>query len=363
LILCLFHINFFLRLSHSPSRTTAKRSRVESNKTGSVCTFGNFSASTLRSAQSVLIKLADLNGAQWLDEKIKYMTTALDDGNHVTDRIFKIGHEFSKKILRDGRARGDDDEGSDQDDRVALSHCDELSQESVRCLGKIFYGGREDKLDQKSCIFIGFDENKMRTVQLNLTRLRPSAQIFPGEICIIGGNNPRGKEFAVTELFAERILENCRYPSAQRLTDPVNFVIASGPFTSDENLLFEYLDKLVESCQNNKPDVLILTGAFFNSKSKLIFDLATEIDEHFRKMLTSISERLGDDTKIVVVSSVNDINGSACYPTRPYTFRRGLGTSNIFLAPDPCILDVNGIKVGVTSVDITQHLAESEFCM
>jgi hypothetical protein len=27
------------------------------------------------------------------------------------------------------------------------------------------------------------------------------------------------------------------------------------------------------------------------------------------------------------------------------------------------VLDVNGIKIGITSVDVTQHLADSEFCM
>lgn len=285
------------------------------------------------------------------------MTTSMNDGQHIAERIFKIGHEFSKKILHDEKTKGK----TNTDDQVALSHCDELSQENVRCLGKIFCGGRADKLDQKSCTFIGFDENKMRVVQLDLSRLKPAAQIFPGEICVIGGNNPRGKNFAVTELYAERIIENCNYPS--RLTEMLNFVVASGPFTSDENLLFEYLEKLIENCQNNKPNVLILMGEFFNSKSKLIFDLATEVDEHFRKMLTSISERLGDDTKIVIVSSCHDINSSACYPTRPYAFKKDLGTSNVFLAPDPCILDVNGIKIALTSVDVTQHLAESEFCM
>jgi hypothetical protein len=95
----------------------------------------------------------------------------------------------------------------------------------------------------------------------------------------------------------------------------------------------------------------------------MMLDLATEVDEHFRKMLTTIGEKLGDDVKIVVVSSVDDINSSACYPTRPYAFKKGLGCSNIFLAPDPCVLDVNGIKIGITSVDVTQHLADSEFCM
>lgn len=281
-------------------------------------------------------------------------TSTVDDGQFVTERIFKVGADISRKMLADQNRK-------DADDQLALTHCDELSQESVQCLGKVFCGGRTNKLDQKSALFIGFDENKMRAVQLDLSRLKPSASLFPGEICIVSGNNPRGKSFAVTELHSELQLTHSPLPSS--LSEPLSFVIASAPFTGNDNLLFEPLEKLIENCQNNKPNVLILSGAFFKSSSKLIFDLATEVDEHFKKMLTDIGERLGEETKIIVVASVEDVNGAACYPTRPYRFKRGGLPSNVFLAPDPCVLDVDGIKVAITSVDITQHLADSEFCM
>lgn len=269
----------------------------------------------------------------------------IEDGQLMTERIFKIGEEITRKISPD----------------VALTHCDELSQENVYCLGKIFYGGRGRKLDQKSALFIGFDENKLRTVQLDLSRFKTSASIFPGEICVIGGNNPRGKVFTVSELFNERLLSHSQLPT--HLNEPMTFVIASAPFTNDENLLFDPLEALIENCLNNKPNVLILTGAFLKSTSKLIFDLATEVDEHFRSMLTNISEKLGENTKIIVVASVDDINSSSCYPTRPYMFKNNNLPPNIFLAPDPCILNINGIHIAITSVDITQHLADSEFCM
>lgn len=323
-----------------------------------MCTFGNFTsaASTLtKSTEKISINLANLFGTQWIDEKVKYMTASMNDGQYVTERIYQLGTEYTRKMLVDEKR-------TDPNDRISLSHCDELTQDEVKTLGKIFIGGRADQLNQKSCTFIGFDENKLRVVQLDMTRMKPPVQIFPGQICVLGGTNPRGKSFTVSEIHAERILENCAYPLS-RLTEPLSFVIASGPYTSDDNLSFEYLDKLIENCQNNKPDVLILTGAFFNAKSQLIFDLATEVDEHFRKMINSISEKLGDGTQIIIVSSHDDINSSACFPTRSYEFKRGLNNANVFLAPDPCILNINGIKIGVTSVDVTKHLADSEFCM
>ncbi|KAL7010461.1 hypothetical protein ACKWTF_016953 [Chironomus riparius] len=348
--------NTFSPVSYSPL-TTTKRSRIESGKTGNVvCTFGNFSSTAsniVKNSETIAtISVANLFGTQWMDDKVKFMTTSMNDGQYVTERIFKLGHEFLRKIVVDEKLN----------DQIVLSHCDELSQDNVKCLGKIVCGGRSEKLDQKSCTFIGFDENKLRITQLDMTRMKMPAQIFPGQVCVLNGTNPRGKNFSISEIHAERILENCTYPS--RLTEPLSFVIGSGPFTSDDNLTFEYLDKLIENCQNNKPDVLILSGAFFDAKSKLIFDLATEVDEHFRKMLTNMSEKLGDSTKIVIVASHDDINSSACFPTRSYGFSGKKGFSNnIFLAPDPCILNVNGIKIAVTSVDVTKHLADSEFCM
>lgn len=305
--------------------------------------------------------MAELNdGTKWIEERTKYMTvSAQDDGMLVAERIFNIGKEISKKILQDQNKKSTED---DEGDQLALSHCDVMSHENVRCLGKIFCSGRStDQLDQKSCIFIGFDENKSRVVQLDFSKLKPSVQVFPGEICIIGGNNPRGKTFYVNELYSERILENCELPT--KLNEPLHLVIASAPFTSSENLLFEYLEKLMVNCQNNKPDVLILTGAFLPIKSQLIFDVAMELDDHFRKMLAGISERVGEDTKVVIVSSAEDINSSACYPTRPYKLKKLRPFPNLFMAPDPSIIDINGVQIGITSIDITQQLADAEYCV
>lgn len=302
--------------------------------------------------------MAELNdGTQWINDKAKYLTvSAQEDGQLVAERIFNVGKEIAKKILID------EGKGTESDE-LLLSHCDVMSQENVRCLGKIFCGGRSDKLDQKSCIFIGYDENKMRTVQLDFSRLRPFVQVFPGEICIIGGNNPRGKTFYVTELHSERILDNCPAPTKVELPGQVHLAIASAPFTSPDNLLFEQLQKLLVQCQSNKPDVLILSGAFFPTDSQLISDVAMEIDDHFKKMLAEISEKVGDDTKVIVVSSVDDINSSTSYPSRAYKLKLTRPYPNIFLAPDPSIIDINGVQIGITSVDVTQQLADSEFCV
>lgn len=323
-------------------------------------TFGNYAAivNEPKEALQIKIKMAEINdGTQWIGVRTKYMTvSAQDDGQLVAARIFNVGREISKKVLHDEKR-------SKTDDQLVFSPCDEMSHETVLCLGKIFCGGRTDKLDQKSCIFICFDENKSRVVQLDFSRMRSPVQIFPGEICIISGNNPRGKMFYVNEIYSERILESCSVPSAKELTEPLHLVIASVSFTADDSLVFEYLKKLMVNCKNNKPDVLILTGAFLPTKSKLVADVDIELDKHFDNMLSKISETVGVDTKVIVVSSVDDINSSACYPTRPYKLKKLRPYPNLFMAPDPSIVEINGIKIGLSSVDITQQLADAEFCV
>lgn len=324
-------------------------------------TFGNYAANAAesRGAKSVAIKMAELNdGTKWIGEETKYMTVSVqDDGQLVAERIHNIGREISKKILRD------EGKSETNGDLIVFTHCDLMSHETVRCLGKIFCGGRTDKLDQKSCVFIGFDENKSRIVQLDFSRMKSPVQIFPGEVCIIAGNNPRGQTFYVTEIHSERILESCALPTKDKLSEPLHLVIASAPFTAADNLSFDYLDKLLENCVNNKPDVLILTGAFLPIESQLILEVASEIDEHFKKILGIIDDKVSGHTKVIIVSSANDINSSACFPTRPYKLKKLRPYQNIFMAPDPSIIDVNGIQLGVTSIDILQQLADAEFCM
>lgn len=141
----------------------------------------------------------------------------------------------------------------------------------------------------------------------------------------------------------------------------LNIVVASAPFTSSDNLLYEFLDKLILYCSNNKPDLLLLTGPYLNQSSDLLAEIATNLDEHFEKMLQGIIDTVGNDTQIVVVASVDDINSSGIYPTPGYRLSRNY--PNLHLVSDPCTINVNGITIGLTSTDIFQHFLDAEILM
>lgn len=295
--------------------------------------------------------MADMkDGTQWLDARVKYLTSSIQtDASYISDKVFDLGREFSSKVLAD--------EGKSEDDQILLSHCDEVSQNNIRCLGRILVG--EGK-KQNAISFIGLDEMKARFVELDMSKLS-QGQVFSGQTCIIEGINPRGKVFCVNQMFCERKLKGPQVPMS--LTSSIQIMIASGPFSDPDNLMFEYLDKLTAVCENNKPDLLVITGKFFDRNSNLICELEEDVEDNFIRILSILSEKVGKDTKIVIVSSSDDINSSGCYPTAPYELAKLRPFQNIFFAPDPSIIDVNGVKIGFTSADIQQHISESEMCV
>lgn len=62
-----------------------------------------------------------------------------------------------------------------------------------------------------------------------------------------------------------------------------------------------------------------------------------------------------------MVSSSNDLISSGVYPTRPYKITTEY--PNLTLLPDPCIFEVEGIKIGISATDILRHLSEEELVM
>lgn len=352
--------NAFSPVTYSPLLTT-KRPKVSSNKSGNVVyTFGNYvqpsADNKMGSKHCIAVNVAELNdGTEYLDSFTKYqMSYDTEEHKALANYAYNIGKQISQKILKDQKDNKNRTE--DQSSALILSHCDELSQDNVKCLGQVFC--RKDKLEAITNIFIGLDEQKSRVVQLNLTKMK-QLNVIPGQVCILNGSNPRGKIFYAQDIYAERLLRHCPAPYEQ-MTETISVVIAAAPFTADDNLTFEYLDKLMIYCQSaNRPNVLILTGAFLNVKSELIYDVATQLKDYFLKMMTGISEQL-PSTEIIVVASMDDYNSSGVYPTRPYNIRQ---LTNVKFVADPSIVDINGVKIGLTSTDILKQIDDSEYCI
>lgn len=66
-------------------------------------------------------------------------------------------------------------------------------------------------------------------------------------------------------------------------------------------------------------------------------------------------------TQVVMVASNMDVHHDPVYPTPEYTMTKNLAKhQNLHFMPDPCVMDVEGLVVGATSVDSIMHLTRAE---
>lgn len=65
----------------------------------------------------------------------------------------------------------------------------------------------------------------------------------------------------------------------------------------------------------------------------------------------------------MLIASNRDAHHEPIFPTPHYTvFNRKFlqNYPNLKLMPDPCILDIAGLKIGITSVDVIKHIGKEE---
>lgn len=285
-----------------------------------------------------------------LTTKTKYMYDNLSERTAIdADKIFGIGQKICKKKF------GDD--GS----QFKLVNVDEVSQDEVFTIGRIFceYGG---KLDATSAMLLGSNELVCRTVRLNFSNSKPFS-VFPGQVVMTSGLNPRGDTLMVGEIITDKFpLKAAETP---KINQEINLVIAAGPFTNSEDLHYDPLNDLLLYCKDNKPDCLILIGPFMDCDHNVIRGeilLDKSFETFFEEMLSSIVEVVGQDVTICCVSSYKDVCADSVYPTLPMTVQKTF--TNVFMLPDPSIVELkNGLVLGVTSVDVADHILEYELAV
>lgn len=70
------------------------------------------------------------------------------------------------------------------------------------------------------------------------------------------------------------------------------------------------------------------------------------------------------DTEVFVVSSSLDAHSTFVYPTAPYAMSpAGPQYKNVTFLPDPCIIKLNGVTIGMTATDIYSHISDAEIAV
>ncbi|XP_050087810.1 DNA polymerase alpha subunit B isoform X2 [Anopheles aquasalis] len=260
---------------------------------------------------------------------------------------------------------GDRKMAADWFDGIKVHHVDHPSSEPIRVLGRVIIDAQTETSAASSrtgskaaaVSIVDFDEQTLRQTRLDLSQLRGPWSLFPGQTVLLEGINPRGTLFTVQRVHHERILTLPRAPST--LERPLTMVIASAPFTARDDLLYERLTGLLHYCASDPPDVLLLCGPFADASCALYSEVAETFEEYFEKIVGTIMGAIGSArTEVFIVANHDEVTGSFVYPTPPY--RVANFYKNLHFLPDPCLFSIEGLEIGVTTVDTVRHLLDGE---
>lgn len=376
----------FSPASYHPIARRSQNQEGPNNSGNVVYTFGNAQllkqvnwtavVNKHRKPVTIEIQLSDKNIASanpgldtFLSEDCKYMfDSSYERALILGDQVYEGGRQICQRLAEVQREEKEnkstqksseeceeleiqkDDRESSLIEAVTIHHADYPSTDVINVMGRIV------NLDHKQDLaIVDFDEMTLRLTKLDFSRMK-SWSVFPGEIVVLEGVNPRGKLFEVQNIHFERQIDLPRAP--MKIKSELNMVIASGPFTNKEDLAYEKLSDLLAYCSNNCPDVLILTGPFGSSSNPLFETIAETFENYFEKLIMNIMSSVPPSTQVLVVSNYDDIMSMFVYPTFPYKIRSYF--PNLRFLPDPCVVSINGLKVGITTADIIRDLSDAE---
>ncbi|EDW59063.1 DNA polymerase alpha subunit B [Drosophila virilis] len=277
---------------------------------------------------------------------LRYMNDLLYDRcDDLHDRLVDIGQALVDKKLG---AKGAAECSWYPQDRHTLD-----ALHVLHAVGMI-HSDDDGPLDAHSALLAVLNTDE-KCLALNFSQIK-SASIFPGQVVLAKGFIPRGDTFVVEEIYTDRKLT---LPPPLKVDRDVQFVVAAGPYTHSTDLFYEPLHELLKYLKEHRPDVLLLTGPFVDAEHKLVGDLAETFDSFFEKMISGIMDVVGSSTTVLLVSCQKDAMAPAVYPTPSLALRKTY--PNLHMLPDPSLVDLDGVTLGVTSTDVLDHLLSHEF--
>ncbi|XP_017091944.2 DNA polymerase alpha subunit B [Drosophila bipectinata] len=275
---------------------------------------------------------------------------------YMNDLLSERCDDLHDRLVDTGRALIDRKLGAEGAAECSWYPQDKHTLEALHLLHAVGMIHSEDDgpLDPHSAFLSVSDIDNNSFLSLNFSRIK-SCSIFPGQVVLAKGFIPKGNSFVVEEIHTERKLTP---PNPLKVDRELQFVVASGPFTDSTDLCYEPLHDLLNYLKDHRPDVLVLTGPFLDAEHKTIGELVETFESFFEKMIAGIMEVVGSHTTVLMVSSQKDAMAHSVYPTPPPTLRKSY--PNLHLLPDPSIVDLDGITLGVTSTDVVDHLLSHE---
>lgn len=329
----------------SPSvATPSQKYSSRANAGGVLVSYGDTAKAswTVNKGFTPEVKVMAMNGESPLTQSYKFMFEKLRDAAEVLDdTITTLGDEL-KGLLKNEE----------------YSNLKTASNETISVVGRICCDS-VGRLNSASVLLEGSrDVSGGDAVPVDLSQLSEFS-LFPGQIVGVRGVNTTGNKLVAQELIPGRVLPLPDSPiSITSTTGPVQMMVACGPYTTTDNLLYEPLTDLLTAVQENPPHLLILMGPLLDAAHPHVAnnELNETHDAVFNRcirIITSTLENIG--TQVILVSSNKDICSQVVYPSPPYSI-----SGHILCVSDPALLDVEGIVVAVTATDILFHLGKEE---
>ncbi|CAH2045616.1 unnamed protein product, partial [Iphiclides podalirius] len=239
----------------------------------------------------------------------------------------------------------------------------ELSSTEITVSGRIECDA-DARLNSKSVVLQGTWETSLSQAVTVDTNSLKQYSLFPGQVVVMRGLNPRGDRFIPHEVFcdASQPIPDSKADMMNSLKGTLAMVTVAGPYTTSDNLAYEPLKDFINYVGTHKPHVVIMTGPFMECDHIKVNDhtMAETYKSFFDKLVDSLGELnlTSPFTKIYIASNYKDIFHINIYPTPPYSSRRK--HPNIHFVPDPCTLNISGIVVGVTGADVLMHISQEE---
>ncbi|UPQ97782.1 subunit B of DNA polymerase alpha [Chloropicon primus] len=243
-----------------------------------------------------------------------------------------------------------------------------IANEPVVVCGRICCDSAEGRINEASILIEGSSlHSQGMKVRLDTSKLS-SLSLFPGQVVAVEGINPSGHCITAFGILTGVPKPLCAAGSSHRALGRAGdrsrrVVVASGPFTTVEDLSLEPLKALIESASEDKPDFLVLNGPFVDKDHPIV--KAGQVDVEFEDLFDLCCEsfrKLPRETKVVLVPSVRDVHHDPAYPQPPFRTNGMPGDvrEKIICAPNPAVVSCSGVTIGATSHDILKHLSGSE---
>ncbi|KAK1140712.1 DNA-directed DNA polymerase alpha subunit pol12 [Aspergillus melleus] len=256
----------------------------------------------------------------------------------------------------------------------------------VVAVGRIASDSLEGKLNPASLVL----ETSRRTgaglrVPLKIDSL-PSVNLIPGQIVALRGINASGNYFSVKEILPAPLLppaassvaalDNINHRLDESGSSPLNILVASGPYTADDNLEYEPLHEICQKAADSMADSVILMGPFLDIEHPLLasgdFDLpefngdpdTVTLTTVFRHCISTPLQRLAaavPSITIVLVPSVRDaVSKHVSWPQEQLP-KKELGLpKQVRMVSNPVTLSLNETVIGMGSHDVLYELRKEE---